>query len=728
MILGAARWRWLPLASVFAVGLVAAQLIGPAAERGLLALALLGALAALWPWGRQRAAGPVALALLAAAVGSLALRFLTDDFSTHLVWSLSAPQLAPWLKVANLWAGDEGTLLLLGTIGLALALRLDRYGGWAGPGAYALAAVFILGALLWDPFRPTAAAALAEAPYRGMNAHLSSPWMAVHPPLVFFAYLVLAAPFGAMAEALALGRGAWRRISFVYARGAWLLLSLGIGFGMWWAYEDFTYGTLWHWDPVQTAIFASWAFLTAALHAQKRYRPDGAFGVVHPALGLLAAASVLLAMAVTRSPGLASSHRYLGETSLPLLLGIAGALAVVLFAALAVRFLRGPLKPEPGDERRVLIWIAIVLFALCGLVALVQLGLAFWSEWQGLSRPASLKPFFETLRNFAAGSELAELRAAFAQWDVDNFALNAWLLPLLCGLGLAGGHYYLPLAGHRRWLTTFAVLALGAVTSLWLRPAAQLFEGRGLTSGKTVALFPWIDFLAVALAYLVLAVLAWSWIAARRGGWALTWRHGLPFGLIHAGMALALFGGLAATVFDSYAQRVVSLPEGLSRPIDFPGGYRLEIDVIETGKAADGIRTNSSAKAFRSVAWVQWSLRRDGRTVSAGTGHAVYRDERPPYSSEVGAVRLMCEMIDYRYARYVSGSEQMMHPLISRGLFRDVQIWVPAVSGPPTAAQEDRLAVVLKVFPLMSLVWTGLIAAGCGFAILLFAERRHGRA
>ena len=74
-------------------------------------------------------------------------------------------------------------------------------------------------------------------------------------------------------------------------------------------------------------------------------------------------------------------------------------------------------------------------------------------------------------------------------------------------------------------------------------------------------------------------------------------------------------------------------------------------------------------------------------------------------------MRLMCEMIDYRYARYLSESKQIIHPLISRGLWRDVQIWVPAVSGPKAAGRgpvQGSLPVILKVFPLMSFVWLGL--------------------
>lgn len=709
----------------FGLCLAAAQAVGATAERALLGFALGACLAAIPRWRWQAWAGPLALVILGAAVASLALRFALDDFGYHLVWLMSAPQLVLWLKLANLWSGDEGTLLLLALIGLAMAIRLARYDGWIGPGSYSLAAAFLLGAILWDPFRPTPEAALAELAYRGMNAHLTRVWMLVHPPLVFFAYLLLVAPWGAMAEALAHGRGPWRKIAAFYGRGGWLLLSAGIAVGMWWAYEDFTYGSLWHWDPVQTAIFVAWALLTAMLHAQRRYQPDGTFGIIHPLLGLLTAAAVLLSMAITRAPALASSHRYVGETSLPLLLGIAGVLIAVLLACLALRLFRRRLARTNGGERHALIWVAIASFSGCALVALAQIGLAFWSAWLELPRPEDLKPFFETLRNFTASAEIAQLRTAFAQWDIDNFAMNRWLVPLVCLLGLAGGHYFLPFGRRARWTATLGALALGVLASQVWQPFARQFDGRGLTSGKTVALFPWLDLLLVSIGYLLIAALLWGVIAHRRGTVRTALGYALPVATIHAGIVIALIGALAATVLDSYSQRIVALPSGLAKPIDFPGGYRLQIGVIESGRTADGARASDSA--FRSIAEVSWALIRDGTAVAQQSGHAVYRDERPPYSNEVGAVRLMCEMIDYRYARYLSESEQIIHPLISRGLWRDVQIWVPAVSGPKAVGRgpvQGSLPVILKVFPLMSFVWLGLAVTLLGFVLLFWWDRR----
>jgi cytochrome c-type biogenesis protein CcmF len=108
-------------------------------------------------------------------------------------------------------------------------------------------------------------------------------------------------------------------------------------------------------------------------------------------------------------------------------------------------------------------------------------------------------------------------------------------------------------------------------------------------------------------------------------------------------------------------------------------------------------------------------------------GHSVYRDERPPTAGDRGPVRLMCEILGYRYARYASGATQMMHPFIHRGLLRDVQVWLPAIdytagsaapgARPAATRRVTTVPVVLKVYPLISLLWLGLALALLGALI-----------
>jgi cytochrome c-type biogenesis protein CcmF len=89
----------------------------------------------------------------------------------------------------------------------------------------------------------------------------------------------------------------------------------------------------------------------------------------------------------------------------------------------------------------------------------------------------------------------------------------------------------------------------------------------------------------------------------------------------------------------------------------------------------------------------------------------------------------MCEILDYRYARYVSGDAEMIHPFIHRRLWRDVQLWLPAIDyaaapGGAVAADARRattVPVVLKVYPMALWLWLGLGLALGGAALRLAA-------
>lgn len=158
--------------------------------------------------GLWRCRVPAALAatiLTLSAIVALAWRLLEDDFATYYVWLTSAPEVPWYLKLANLWGGDEGTLLLLAFLGFAMAISLCRRPGWGGPGAFLIGAAFTTAVLVWDPFRATPPEALAESTSRAMNAHLTRIWMVFHPLQVFLAFMLFLAPAGAALQALAGG-------------------------------------------------------------------------------------------------------------------------------------------------------------------------------------------------------------------------------------------------------------------------------------------------------------------------------------------------------------------------------------------------------------------------------------------------------------------------------------------------------------------------------------------
>lgn len=694
---------WLSLAPLT----FALNLAGHRVETAGIALGGSMALAAIF-LPRMRAVLSLWVAvILVSLILSLAIHLLNDDFHYRYVWLYSARELSSYLKLTNVWGGEEGTLLFCAALFATTALALNRYGRWAASGQLVFVAFFALAALAWNPFEASTTGALNG---RGMNVHLMKVWMTLHPPLIFIAYALVLAPVGAALEALIKGGGAWQEIVHRYARSGWWMLSAGIAFGMWWAFEDFTFGQVWHWDPVQTSVFVVWSFYTAALHGIRRYSADGRFARSLPLISLLGGVSVLSSMAITRNQWLASSHRYIGDTSAPWLVAMAMTLLVFSIAAWSVS-LRRSSKKHPRNEPIWMIRVAIMAFTAFATLASIGLAYALINAYLEAPRPDSAKPFFETLARWSSAEELGRLKEAFGSWDVDTFALNRWLAPLVTFSMLAGGHAFLKM--RRRmlaWLITLGVAAAAAAISIVLNPLDRFYYGTGVTSQQTVHIFPWLNVLLVCAAYFSVSAISWGIRSFRGTGSNTVYR--VCVGCIHGGAVLALIAVVTATVLDSYAQRLFNYPEDFNTHKRLADGYSVTIDLDQASFQADGGR-NEPAQAFRAVGSVALQIRRAGEPVETMDGEVLYRNEEVPMTDGPGPVRQLCQVLDYRYARYVSGPGYIVDPFIHRGMWRDTQLWVSPVYATDDFRSEPQFdpvqaTVVIRTYPLLSWLWIGL--------------------
>ncbi|GLU41090.1 cytochrome c biogenesis protein CcsA [Pseudomonas sp. NBRC 100443] len=662
-------------------------------------LIVLGAARPRW----RSPAWPLALGALCGACLALALHLLADHFQLRYAWLYSSAGLPGYLKMANLWGGDEGTVLLLATFCTGIAAGQARRVGWAGRGMALVAAWYVATAAWLGPFSATPADWLAAQPSQGMNAHLQTFWMAFHAPLVLAAYAWALAPAGAALDALGGGGEAYAAVALRYGRRAWLVLSAGIGAGMAWAMEDFTFGQLWHWDPVQTSAFVVWALLGAVLHGARRWRPDGANRRLLPLLSLLAAAMACGALAVTRSTVLASSHRYIGTTSWLAHLGLAAVLLVLAgWATLRARRTAG--RKTRSD------WtmdLAIYLFAGSALLALGALLQAHLYEWLGLERPSDLKPFFETLTAWATTDEMNGLRRAFDQWDVDGYGLVRWLLPLLGLLGLVGGYSFLRRSGWPK-LALLASLAMAVAMLLvgwhggWLSAG---YSGQGMLSQNIVVVLPWLDAALLGGAFLLASCAFWCVLALWRSRRLGNLRYSGGVALIHGGAVVALVGGLAATALNTYLQ--VTIPPGASFEQWQALANGMQLRVLPDS-------TRPDRAGYHSVARVE--LREGGRQLE---GHALFQDSRGNPPAYQGPVRQLCEILDYHYARFASDRGYVLHPFIIRGWLGDLQVWVPA--SPRLMGQKGEAIeslVVIRSYPLLSFVWLGLACMLLGALLL----------
>lgn len=656
-----------------------------------------------------------------------------DHFHYAYVWRYSALELPLYLKLANLWGGEEGTLLFLAILLSGFAVKFSHYESWTERGVILLTLPFVFGLIFWHPFSLTSEAQLAHAPYQGMNAHLTKFWMAFHPPLIFITYLLLLVPSGAAAEMLVKGTGPWKEISLKYSRLAWVILSAGLMSGMWWAYEDYFYGQFWHWDPVQTASFVVWCFLTAYLHGLRGYRPDGSLGRILPALSLLTASAAIGSMLVTRNGELVSSHRYLGETSIKLLAFIALSLLITMIVALILSYRRRIENSTKMTESRFMIQIALWGFVLFGLMGCYFLGEAYVRAL--LDIPKDKPPiFFALIANVSSSDLVNLLKEQHQRWTVDNFGLNQILVPIVFVSAIFGGHRFLPVSSFKlRLFITFGALLGSLILAEYVRPLALFYDGTGITSVSTRRNFYLLDMLLGGVVYFSLSSLLYSLpIGKIRGQKKAYFNYIAPVGLIHMGVMIGLFSALCAMILDSNSIKKITFPDAYDQRINISEHHSLEIKRPTVSLSNLGDYSPDGKAIFRSVTDVTLFLRNDrDNTHVVDQGQTLFQDDRVPMANDVGPIRQYCETVDYRFARSSRSNSHMLNPFIYRGITYDLQIWLPAINyldfdqngqyrKNSKTDNPTEFNIVVKKFPLMTGLWFGLglcLIAGLYYAL-----------
>ncbi|HZX31128.1 MAG TPA: cytochrome c biogenesis protein CcsA, partial [Rhodocyclaceae bacterium] len=185
-------------------------------------------------------------ACLAIAFGCLMASFLGNDFSVRYVAEHSNTLLPNFYKVAALWGGHEGSMLLwvfiLGLWAVAVSLfsrRLPTENVTTVLSVMGLISIGFIAFLLFasNPFERMLPAAPDGA---DLNPLLQDPGMAFHPPMLYMGYVGFSVAFAFSISALISGRldAAWARWSRPWTTVAWTFLTLGIALGSWWAYYE----------------------------------------------------------------------------------------------------------------------------------------------------------------------------------------------------------------------------------------------------------------------------------------------------------------------------------------------------------------------------------------------------------------------------------------------------------------------------------------------------------
>jgi len=336
------------------------------AEAGLAALWLAAALALLQLFlafarpGFSASNAPVrAVAIVQGALTLFAMLmlmwlFLRTDLSVLLV-AMNSHSAKPWIyKLAGAWGNHEGSMLLwvtvLGLAGAVLAIfsrRLDERTFSAALGAQGALALGFYAFLLFAS-NPFARLEPAAPEGRGLNPLLQDPGLVFHPPTLYLGYVGLSVAFSLAVGALITGRvdSALAKAMRPWVLGAWILLTLGITAGSYWAYYELGWGGWWFWDPVENASLMPWLAATALLHSVNVLASRDSLRAWTVMLAMVGFSMSMVGTFLVRSGVLTSVHAFAVDpqrgTFLLLLLAIYVGAAFTLFALRSGRLAEGP--------------------------------------------------------------------------------------------------------------------------------------------------------------------------------------------------------------------------------------------------------------------------------------------------------------------------------------------------------------------------------------------------
>ena len=252
------------------------------------------------------------------AIACLTYAFIANDFSVLYVAQHSNSQLPTAYRVAAIWGGHEGSLLLwafiltLWTVAVAMfSKHLPQEMVARVLGVMGLISVGFLLFMLFtsNPFDRLFPAAMDG---RDLNPLLQDPGLVIHPPMLYMGYVGFSVAFAFALSALLGGKldSTWARWSRPWTTVAWVFMTIGIALGSWWAYYELGWGGWWFWDPVENASFMPWLVGTALIHSLAVTEKRGAFKSWTMLLAISAFSLSLLGTFLVRSGVLTSVHAF----------------------------------------------------------------------------------------------------------------------------------------------------------------------------------------------------------------------------------------------------------------------------------------------------------------------------------------------------------------------------------------------------------------------------------
>ena len=261
--------------------------------------------------------------LLLVSTVALVYAFVTRDFSVRYVAensNFAMPHIYTWVAF---YAGNAGSLLYLALVlasvsavsVLTIRKRLPHTTPYA-LGVMALIVGFFLAIMLFLA-NPLERLAVVPADGQGINPLLIHFGMFIHPPMQMAGLALVAVPFSIAMGALAARRGGrdeWVDLGRLWGMVSWLVLTIGLLLGSWWAYTILGWGGYWAWDPVENSALMPWLAMTAFVHSIMVQKRRGMFRMWNMALIIVGFTLAQMGMFINRGGPVPSVHSFAQST------------------------------------------------------------------------------------------------------------------------------------------------------------------------------------------------------------------------------------------------------------------------------------------------------------------------------------------------------------------------------------------------------------------------------
>ncbi len=449
--------------------------------------------------------------LTAVSFGCLTYAFYTNDFSVSYVVQHSNSKLPGMYRIAGVWGGHEGSLLLwhfmLTCWMMAVSIFSRQLPDAMVSRVLGVLGLVAVGFLLFMLVTSNPFLRLSDIPADGrdLNPLLQDPGLVFHPPMLYMGYVGLSVPFAFSIAALLNGRldAAWARWSRPWATAAWICLTIGIALGSWWAYYELGWGGWWFWDPVENASFLPWLVGTALIHSLAVTEKRGLFRNWTIILAITAFSLSLLGTFLVRSGVLTSVHAFAvdpkrGVFILLFLSAVVGG-SLTLFAMRASKVRSGGSFALVSRETFLL--LNNVLLATATASVLLGTLYPLIVDALGLGKLSVGPPYFNAVfAPIMVPVLLFMVIGSYSRWKSDSIAeLMKKLLPVAITAVLLGCAAPL-LAGA--WS---ALVALGLTLAFWIILASMLQIYRQIMDSANWKATP-ISFWGMHVAHIGIAV------------------------------------------------------------------------------------------------------------------------------------------------------------------------------------------------------------------------------